>query len=73
MEKDWRSKKEFEEYLMEKQRWEVIGYVTQKTLKKWGEEIIWGGWESDENLYILQNGNKYFYLFNRAISSSIYI
>ena len=35
--KEWRSKKELEEYLMEKQRWEIIGYVTYKTLKKWGE------------------------------------
>ena len=73
MEKEWRSKKEFEEYLMEKQRWEVIGYVTQKTLKKWGEEVNWGGWESDEDMYILQKGKKYFYLFLRSKSSFIYI
>ena len=60
--KEWRSKKELEEYLMEKQRWEIIGYVTYKTLKKWGEEIDWRGWESDENMYVLQKGKKYYFL-----------
>ena len=60
--KEWRSKKELEEYLMEKQRWEIIGYVTHKTLKKWNEEIDWRGWYSNENMYVLQKGNGYYYL-----------
>ena len=60
--KEWRSKKELEEYVMEKQRWEIIGYVTYKTLKKWNEEIDWRGWESDENMYVLQKGKKYYFL-----------
>ena len=63
--KEWRSKKELEEYLMEKQRWEIIGYVTSKTLKKWNEEIDWRGWESDENIYVSQKGKKYYYLVFR--------
>ena len=67
--KEWRSKKELEEYLMEKQRWEIIGYVTYKTLKKWGEEIDWRGWESDENMYVLQKGKKYYFLAFRQCHS----
>ena len=60
--KEWRSRRDFEQYLMEKDRWEVIGYVTHKTLKKWGEVEDWRGWESDENMYVLQKGKKYYYL-----------
>ena len=60
--KEWRSKKELEEYLMEKQRWEIIGYVTHKTLTKWGEAIDWRGWENDEDMYVLQKGKEYYYL-----------
>ena len=60
--KEWRSKKELEEYLMEKQRWEIIGYVTPKTLKKWGEVEDWRGWDNDENMYILQKGKDYYFL-----------
>ena len=47
---------------MEKQRWEVIGFVTHKTLNKWGEVEDWRGWESDENMYVLQKGKEYYYL-----------
>ena len=32
--KEWRSKKELENYLMEKNRDEIIGWVTWKTMKK---------------------------------------
>ena len=60
--KEWRSKKELEEYLMEKQRWEIIGFVTYKTLKKWNEEIDWRGWNNEEDMYILQKGKKYYFL-----------
>ena len=60
--KEWKSRRDFEQYLMEKQRWEVIGYVTHKTLNKWGEVEDWRGWESDENMYVLQKGKEYYYL-----------
>ena len=60
--KEWRSRKDLQEYLMEKQRWEIIGYVTPKTLKKWKEEIDWRGWKNEENMYILQKGKEYYYL-----------
>ena len=60
--KEWRSRRDFEQYLMEKQRWEVIGYVTHKTLNKWGEVEDWRGWESDENMYVLQKGKEYYFL-----------
>ena len=59
--KEWRSKKQLEEYLMEKQRWEIIGFVTHKTLKKWKEEINC----NDEDMYVLQKGKEYFYLIFR--------
>ena len=60
--KEWRSKRDLQEYLMEKQRWEVIGYVTHKTLKKWKEEIDWREWRNEKNMYILQKGKDYYYL-----------
>ena len=60
--KEWRSKREFEQYLMEKNRWEVIGYVTHKTLKKWGEVEDWRGWRNQENMYVLQKGKDYYFL-----------
>ena len=60
--KEWKSRRDFEQYLMEKQRWEVIGYVTHKTLNKWGEVEDWRGWESDENMYVLQKGKEHYYL-----------
>ena len=37
--KEWRSKKELESFLMEMERDKIIGWVSHKTLKKWGEEI----------------------------------
>ena len=60
--KEWRSRRDFEQYLMEKDRWEVIGYVTHKTLKKWGEVVDWRGWRNKENMYVLQKGKEYYYL-----------
>ena len=60
--KEWRSKREFEQYLMEKDRWEVVGFVTYKTLKKWGEVEDWREWGNKENMYVLQNGKEYYYL-----------
>ena len=63
--KEWRSKKQLEEYLMEKPRNEIIGYVTYKALKKWNEEIDWRGNDNEEDMFILQKGNKYYYLTYR--------
>ena len=60
--KEWRSKREFEQYLMEKDRWEVVGFVTYKTLKKWGEVEDWREWRNKENMNVLQNGKEYYYL-----------
>ena len=60
--KEWRSKRDFEQYVMEKDRWEVIGYVTHKTLKKWGEVVDWRGWRYGENMYVLQKGKNYYFL-----------
>ena len=70
--KEWRSKKELEKYLMEKQRWEIIGYVTHKTLKKWGEEIDWRVWENEEDMYVLQKGKEYYYLVFRNYFTSFF-
>ena len=39
--KEWRSKKELRDFLMEMERDEIIGWVSHKTLKKWDEEIDW--------------------------------
>ena len=55
-EKEWRSKKELENFLMEKNRDEIIGWVSWKTMKKWGEE------KNDEDMFIYQKGKNYFYL-----------
>ena len=63
--KEWRSKRDFEQYVMEKDRWEVIGYVTHKTLKKWGEVVDWRGWRNRENMYVLQKGKDYYFLVLR--------
>ena len=60
--KEWRSRRDFEQYVMEKDRWEVIGYVTHKTLKKWGEVVDWRGWRYGENMYVLQKGKDYYFL-----------
>ena len=57
-EKEWRSKKELENFLMEKNRDKIIGWVSWKTMKKWGEEI----YQNDEDMFIYQKGKNYFYL-----------
>ena len=59
--KEWRSKKELENYLMEKNRDEIIGWVSWKTMKKWGEEIDWHQ-QNEEDMFIYQKGKNYFYL-----------
>ena len=45
---------------MEKNRDEIIGWVSWKTMKKWGEEIDWH--QENEDMFIYQKGKKYFYL-----------
>ena len=60
--KEWRSKKELENVLIEKNRDEIIGWVSWKTMKKWGEEI-YRHQENDEDMFIYQKGKKLF-LFN---------
>ena len=55
--KEWRSKKELDDFILEKYRYEEIGYVTLKTLKKWGYPLE-KEWEIDDNFYIVQKGNS---------------
>ena len=57
--KEWRSKKELENFLMEMERDEIIGWVSYKTLKKWGEEIDWRQ-ENEEDMWVYQKGKKIF-------------
>ena len=54
--KEWRSKKELENYLMETEQEGIIGWVSCKTMKKWGEE------KNDEDMFVYQKGKNYFYL-----------
>ena len=70
-EKEWRSKKELENFLMEKNRDEIIGWVSWKTMKKWGEEI-YRHQENDEDMFIYQKGKNYFYLTFRNKFKQIY-
>ena len=37
--KEWRSKKELDDFILKENRYGEIGYVTLKTLKKWG--VTW--------------------------------
>ena len=46
---------------MEMERDEIIGWVSHKTLKKWGEEIDWRQ-PNEEDMFVYQKGKKYFYL-----------
>ena len=69
--KEWRSKKELENYLMEMDREEIIGWVSWKTMKKWGEEIYLHQ-ENDEDMFIYQKGKNYFYLTFRNKFKQIY-
>ena len=65
-EKEWRSKKELEKFLMEKNRDEIIGWISWKTMKKWGEE------KNDEDMFIYQKGKNYFYLTFRNKFKPVY-
>ena len=69
--KEWRSKKELENFLMEMERDEIIGWVSHKTLKKWGEEIDWRQ-KNEEDMFVYQKGKNYFYLAFRNKFESCY-
>ena len=69
--KEWRSKKELENFLIEQERDEIIGWVSHKTLKKWNEEIDWRQ-ENEEDMWVYQKGKNYFYLTYRIKSESCY-
>ena len=70
--KEWRSRKEFDEYLLKELRWDIIGYVTHKTLDKWDRTIDFRGLINKENMYILQLGYKYYFLTFRALNGFTY-
>ena len=61
MRKRMEKQKRIRKFLMEKNRDEIIGWVSWKTMKKWGEEIYWHK-ENDEDMFIYQKGKNYFYL-----------
>ena len=69
--REWRSKKELENFLMEMERDEIIGWVSVKTLRKWNEEIDWRQ-PHKEDMFVYQKGKHYFYLAYRNKFESQY-
>ena len=69
--KEWRSKKELNDFIFRKERDEIIGWVSHKTLKKWNEEIDWYQ-ENEEDMWIYQKEKNYFYLTYRIKSERLY-
>ena len=69
--KEWRSKKELNEFIFAEERDEIIGWVSHKTLKKWNEEIDWRQ-ENEEDMFVYQKGKNYFYLAFRHKFESCY-
>ena len=60
--KEWKSKKELDDFILEENKYQEIGFVTLKTLKKWKYNIE-KEWEDDDCFYIVQKGNCiYFYV-----------
>ena len=59
--KEWRSQKELDDYILKENRYDVIGYVTWKTLKKWGYQGLEKEWITFDTFYIIQNGNSISY------------
>ena len=55
--KEWKSKKELDDFILERNRYEEIGYCILKTLKKWGISLE-KEWEIDDYFYIVQKGNS---------------
>ena len=56
--KEWRSKKELDEYVLKQNRYDVIGYVTWRTLEKWGYQGLEKEWKTFEIFHIIQNKNS---------------
>ena len=69
--KEWRSKKELNEFIFAEERDEIIGWMSHKTLKKWNEEIDWRQ-ENEEDMFVYQKGKNYFYLAFRHKFESCY-
>ena len=55
--KEWKSKKELDDFIFEQNRYEEIGYCSLKTLKKWGISVE-KEWEVEDYFYIVQKGNS---------------
>ena len=55
--KEWKSKKELDNFILEENRYGEIGYCSLKTLKKWGIKLE-KEWEIDDNFYIVQKGKS---------------
>ena len=60
--KEFKSKKELDFFIFLENRNEIIGFVKTKTLRKWKVLTDPKDYDWLENMYILQKGNKYFYL-----------
>ena len=58
--KEWRSQKELDDYILKENRYDVIGYVTWRTLEKWGIRLE-KEWKTFDTFYIIQNGNSISY------------
>ena len=56
--KEWKSKKELDDFILEQNRYCEIGYCSLKTLKKWGVYDLEKEWEIDDYFYIVQKGNS---------------
>ena len=60
--KEWKSEKELEQFILSENRNEIIGFVNTKTLRKWKVLTDPKDYDWLENMFILQKGNKYFYI-----------
>ena len=69
--KEWRSKQEFDNYLLAENRYGIIGYVKYKTLKKWDQNVDWRGWLDGEDMYVLQRGKHHYYVVGRRGSGFV--
>ena len=58
--KEWRSKKELDDYILKENRYGRIGYVTLKTLIKWGIRMEKES-KTFDTFYIVQKGNSISY------------
>ena len=62
--KEWKSKKELDDFIFNENRYGLIGFVTLKTLKKWKFHLLsfwFEDWETINIFYIVQNGNSVSY------------